>query len=143
MKTKQKKKELLEQLQKTPVIEIAVAKTGIGRTTFYDWRRDDADFAKAVDDALRSGKELVSDVAEGNLISKIKQGHFQSLVFWLRSHRDEYSNRIEISSQLKHVREELTKEEASLIMKSLEMAGFSAEEIKILVSSMSGENDNK
>jgi hypothetical protein len=132
MNTKKTKKELLEQLKKTPVIEIACIKAGIGRTTYYDWCRDDPEFGKAADEALHTGKEFISDVAEGNLIGKVKQGHFQSLIFWLRSHREEYGNKLEIRGQIVHVREELTEEEAQLLRKSLEMAGFSTEVLKEL-----------
>ena len=132
MKTSQQKKELLEQLKKTPVIEIACVRANIGRTSFYKWREKDPKFAKAVDEALSSGKDLVSDVAEGNLIAKVKQGHFQALIFWLKSHREEYGNKLEIRGHLIHVRENLTEEEAKLLYKSLVMAGFSTDTLKEL-----------
>ena len=124
------------------MIEIACVRVNVGRTTFYKWREKDPKFAKAVDDALSSGKELVSDVAEGNLIAKVKQGHFQSLIFWLKSHRDEYSNKLEIRGQIIHVRENLTEEEAKLLRKSLEMAGFSTETLKELNLSDYVESEN-
>jgi hypothetical protein len=146
MNTKDNKRELLEQLRKTPVVEIACIKAGIGHTTYYDWRKNDPEFAKEADEALHTGKNFVSDVAEGNLIAKVKQGHFQSLLLWLRTHREEYGNKLEIRGQILHTREELTEEEAKLLRKSLEMAGFSTETLKELnlpdsVESEEGKNN--
>ena len=35
------KEQLLEILKKTPIVQIACEKAGVGRATYYRWRKDD------------------------------------------------------------------------------------------------------
>lgn len=68
------KNEVIEQLRKTPVIEVACKKIGIGRATFYRWKKKDQKFAEKADFALHEGSQLVNDMAESQLITSIKNG---------------------------------------------------------------------
>ena len=43
---------VVEQLKKTPIVQIACEKTGIGRATYYRWRKEDAEFGKLADEAI-------------------------------------------------------------------------------------------
>ena len=124
MKQEYGKKLIIEQLKKTPILEIALSKSDVSRTTFYRWQKTDPDFSAQVKDALFGGKELISDLAEGQLINAIKQGHVSALIFWLKTHRDDYKNRLEISGELKNIREELTAEELELLQEALRLFGF-------------------
>ncbi len=40
------KRILVEQLEKTPVVQIACEKTGVGRSTYYRWLKEDPEFSK-------------------------------------------------------------------------------------------------
>lgn len=40
------KKILVEQLEKTPVVQIACEKSGVGRSTYYRWIKEDSEFSK-------------------------------------------------------------------------------------------------
>ncbi len=90
-KRQQKEKAaLLEALRKTPVVQIACAKTGIGRATYYRWTKEDPVFSAAVENALEDGTDLVSDMSESNIIKSIGEGNLSSSKYWLENHRLKY-----------------------------------------------------
>ncbi len=63
-KKQQKMKEnLIEHLNKNPIVQLACERVGLGRATFYRWKKEDEQFAEAVDSALNDGASLVSDLA--------------------------------------------------------------------------------
>jgi hypothetical protein len=121
MKTKNEKQLLIEQLKKTPVVQVACEKVGIGRATFYRWKNDDEKFASAVNEAISDGNGLVNDMAESQLMSAIKDKNLTAIIFWLRNHHPSYATRVEVTTKLKHD-EELTPEQEELVMKALKLA---------------------
>jgi len=120
---------LLDLLRKTPIVEVVCAKVGISKATFYNWKRDDLEFAKQIDEAMSGGKDFVSDLAESKVISSIQEGNLQAAVFWLRNHRDDYQPYLKISGEMRHVREELTEDETELLRETLKLAGFSPDQL--------------
>lgn len=98
MKTKKNKTFLIEQLKKTPIVEIACQKSGISRSTFYRWKKEDVEFAKKADDALYEGTLLVNDMAESQLMSAIKDKNMTAIIFWLKHRHPVYANKIEITA---------------------------------------------
>jgi hypothetical protein len=115
MKRDTGKKAVLEQLIKTPVVEVACSKAGIGKTSFYEWKNSDPDFAKAVNEAMKVGIDFISDIAESQLIALIKKGSFNAVAYWLRHNRCErYGEKLQLGGTI-GVREELTEEEYELI----------------------------
>lgn len=91
----EKNKELLlEQLRKTPIIEIVCNKIGIGRTTFYRMREQDPDFAKKADGALLEGTKFVSDAAESQLLNAIREGNLTAVIFWLKNKHPDYKQKL-------------------------------------------------
>lgn len=120
MKKDTGKKAVLEQLIKTPIVEVACSKAGIGKTSFYQWKNDDPEFAKAVNEAMKVGIDFISDVAESQLISLIKKGNFSAVAYWLKHNRNErYGEKIQLSGSVA-IREELTEEEFELIERAIE-----------------------
>lgn len=118
---KQESKEvLLEQLKKTPIIQVACEKVGVARATFYRWRKDDSAFAEQVDEALCSGSELINDMAESVLISAIKNGNITAIIFWLKNHHKAYAQKLEVTTKSADI--PLTDEQKEMIRKSLTMA---------------------
>lgn len=116
-----KEKELLiEQLKKTPIVQIACEKIGVGRATYYRWHNQDKEFAESSDKAILEGNSLVNDMAESQLMSAIRDKNMTAIIFWLKHHHPAYSSKIEITGQLKH-EYQLSKEEEALITKALEM----------------------
>lgn len=131
-KRQQKNKELLlEQLKKTPILQIACDKTGIGRASVYRWKNEDPVFAKSFDEALTEGRHLINDVAISQLLNAIKNGNMSAITFWLKNFDENFKNKLEISGGLRRVREELTEEEAAMIADALKFAGYQEDQFNL------------
>lgn len=115
---------LIEQLKKTPIVQIACEKTGVGRATYYRWRKEDEEFTKAADEAINEGNELVNDMAESQLMAAIRDGNLGGIIFWLKHHHPRYATRVEVTAKLKHDDETLTPEQEALVMKALKLAAL-------------------
>jgi len=94
IKTKQQKQAFLEQLPKYPIVQVACEKSGDGRSTYYAWRKDDKEFAKLADEAVKSGAYFINDMAESKLIQNIQSGNNTAIIFWLKNHHGSYNERI-------------------------------------------------
>ena len=114
---------LLEQLRKTPIVQIACEKAGVGRATYYRWKKEDLGFAEASDQALLDGSLLVNDIAESQLMSAIKEKNMTAIIFWLKHHHPAYLTKVEITSANKPV-DTLRPEQQDSVKKSLVMAGL-------------------
>ncbi|MFA6270220.1 MAG: hypothetical protein WC657_03370 [Candidatus Paceibacterota bacterium] len=123
MKTNANKELLLEQLKKTPIVETACQKLGIGRSTYYFWRKEDKEFVDKADEALRDGSLLVNDLAESQLISAIKEGNMSGIMFWLRNNHATYKNRIDITAHLDK-EDALTPEQEATVREALRLASL-------------------
>lgn len=122
-KQNKKKAELIEQLKKTPIIQIACEKVGIGRATFYRWRKEDKDFAESVEQSLTDGAYLVSDMAESKLISAIKKENLGAIIFWLKNHHPKYRTKLDLNANIRNLDEPLTPEQEALVREALRLAG--------------------
>lgn len=85
---------LLEQLQRTPIIQIACEKVGVSRASLYRWKEDDPEFAKAVNKALTEGIAVVNDAAESQLLAGIKNANYTAVIFWLKNNHTNYRQRM-------------------------------------------------
>jgi hypothetical protein len=121
-KSDQTKQMFLEQLKKTPIVQIACEKLGVSRASFYRWRLEDAMFAKQVDEATLEGHLLVNDLAESQLIGAVKDRNLQAIMYWLKHHHKDYRNRLEIEGTLNTITE-LSDEQKALVKKALELTG--------------------
>lgn len=115
---------LLEQLKKTPIVQIACEKSGIGRATYYRWRQEDKKFAEMADEALLEGSLLVNDMAESQLMSAIRDKNLGAIIFWLKHHHPNYTTRVEVTARLKSDNETLTSEQEALVTKALQLAAL-------------------
>ena len=115
---------LLEKLRNTPIIQVACQQVGMGRATYYRWRKRDKEFARKADEALFDGRAFVNDMAESQLISAIKDNNLGAIIFWLRSHHSSYSPKIEVDANIKIEKEILTPEQELLVKKALKLAGL-------------------
>lgn len=114
------KKELIEQLRKTPIIQVTCEKLGVSRATFYRWKKKDQKFAEQVDIALHEGAQLINDMAESQLISSIKSGNLTGIIFWLKNHHKNYSPKLEVTTKSADL--PLTEEQKEIIKQSVSMA---------------------
>ena len=118
-----KEKELLlEQLKKTPIVQIACEKLGVGRATYYRWRKEDSKFTEDADIAIEDGNKLINDMAESQLMSAIRDKNMTAIIYWLNHHHPAYATKMEITAKLKHDNEQLTPEQETLVIKALKLA---------------------
>lgn len=81
-KTEQHKKAMLEALEKSlGIVTSACRSAGIGRTTFYQWIKDDAEFAKDVKEI----ENVTLDFVESKLHKQIADGIPTSTIFYLKT----------------------------------------------------------
>ncbi len=125
MKRNSAKKNLIEQLKKMPIIQIACDRTNVARSSFYRWKIEDKKFAKEADMAILEGEALITDMSQSQLISLINDRNFQALQLWLRHHHPKYNNKIEVTAYLKEPEEKLSPEQKTIIKKALRLASSS------------------
>lgn len=128
MKQEQIKQKVLDELGRTPVVEIACKRSGVSRSSFYRWKLEDKDFAKKIDDAISEGELLINDLAESKLIASIQDQSLSAIVFWLKNHHDKYKQKLEITGQLEHMQKELTPEQKKVVEQALKLSSLITEE---------------
>ena len=124
MITDKVKKALLESLHQMPVVEIACKKNNVSRSTFYRWRKESKEFAKAVEEALASGENLINDLSESQLIGLIKDRNFQAIHLWLRHHHPKYADKLKIEGKIIGEEVPLTKKELTMVRAALKLAYY-------------------
>ncbi len=123
MKTEDEKQLLIEQLKKTPIVQIACEKTSIGRTSYYRWRKEDEEFSKQADEAIIEGALLINDMAESQLVTAIKDRNMPAITFWLKHHHPTYGTKVEVTGSLR-IEKELTPEQKDLVKQALHLAAL-------------------
>jgi len=121
LKQDKNKKAIIEKLKQSPIIQIACKKVGIGRATYYRWRKQDKEFRKLADKAIYEGILLINDMAESQLISSIKDKHMTGIIFWLKNRHSAYTDKIKIDANVRNKEEKLTAEQEELIKKALSL----------------------
>lgn len=114
---------MLEQLKKTPIVQVACEKIGIGRSTYYRWREENKEFTKQADQALQDGKLLVNDMAESQLISAIRDKNMTATIFWLKYHHPDYATKVEVTTTQKP-QEALTPDQQETVKEALTLVGL-------------------
>ncbi len=123
-KVKNKSKDLIvEGLKKTPIIQLVCEKNGIGRTTFYRWKKEDKKFSELVDKAFLEGRLFINDIAESQLISGIKDKSMQAIFFWLRNNHPVYADKLELKGKIEHAHE-LSKEQKQIVKQAIKLAAL-------------------
>lgn len=121
---KKDKQKLIAQLQKMPIVEAACKQLNLPRATYYRWRLADAKFATDCDEAIEQSSGMVSDMAESQLISAIKERNMTAIIFWLKHHHPRYTAKLLLEGRIRHEAEILTPEQEDLVMRALVMAGL-------------------
>ena len=124
IKQSRQKELIVEQLKKTPIVQMVCEKLGIGRSTYYRWRQEDKEFAKDCDEALEDGFGLVNDLAESQLLGAIRDQNMTAIVFWLRNHHRKYANKLEVNANIKNLNEQLTPEQQATVEQALRLASL-------------------
>lgn len=132
IRTSQKQEQIVEQLSRTPIVEIVCQKVGIGRNSYYRWKRQNKKFASACDKAIEEGCAFINDLAESQLITAMKNNNLTAVMYWLNHRHSTYKNKLEVTGNLEIKKDELSKDQEKSIMKALELAS--------LVTKNKGEN---
>ncbi|MFA5878466.1 MAG: hypothetical protein WC845_03830 [Candidatus Staskawiczbacteria bacterium] len=90
MRTNKDRKEFLEILKEYPIISIACRRAKIDKATIYRWLKRNRKFANQVEHSLGLGRNAVSDLAESQLITSIRNGDQKSIKFWLENNCKRY-----------------------------------------------------
>ena len=90
---REQKEKLIEQLERIPIIESAIKKVGISRSTFYRWQDEDKEFSQLSQEARVRGIEYISDIAESKVIQKIHSGNSAMVRFWLSKNVKRYGGK--------------------------------------------------
>jgi len=118
---------LVEQLKKTPIIQVACEKIGLPRATFYRWKSESKIFSKKINEALFQGKYLINDMAESQLISKIGSGNLTAIIYWLNNNHRTYRNKLELGGKIKTEKQKphkLTKTQLEMLKQGLMHGGI-------------------
>lgn len=84
------KRKLLSELEKSGNIYFACNKTGVDRSTFYRWKKEDQSFRKSADQAVRSGRENMCDLAEHALLLNVKDKKMEAIKYVLSHNSPTY-----------------------------------------------------
>ncbi len=114
----------LEELAKTGIVQLACNKSGIGRSTYYDWCNRYSKFYELAQKAIRGGRMMINDVAESQLLRLIQSGNITSLIFWLKNHHVDYSDKMVHNHTHQLGALELTDDERDQISRALKLTGL-------------------
>ena len=117
----QDKQAVLDALKETPIVAAACKKAGIGRATYYRWRKEDKIFLRNVEAAMSQGFDLINDLSEGQIIVLIKEKKLPAITLWLKHHHPRYGSQAKASMPIA-AREDLTPEEERLVLDALALA---------------------
>lgn len=120
--SKQQRELMLAQLRKTPIVQIACEKTGVSRTSFYRWRREDKAYAEATDRAILEGVQLVNDMAESQLLAAIRDGNITAIGLWLKHNHARFKTRVEVEAHHHHTQDTLTLEQEAIVKEALRLS---------------------
>lgn len=141
IRTDKNKELILEKLKTLPVVQIACQKLGIGRASYYRWRKEDRDFAVKADEAVLEGRLFINDMAESQLLSQIKDQNMTAIIFWLKHNHPVYGNRLEIINNKNE--EVLNPEEKELVKKALALGSLTKDENDEITTNKATKRDNQ
>jgi len=128
-------KKFIEELERTPIIQIACDKVGISRNTAYRWMKEDTEFLQQVSEAMSLGVGMVNDVAESNVLAGIKAKDAMFTKYWLSHRHPQYRKpfiyRVESDDLLEHNRIIREGEKKAQVEKDIETASKKQSESRI------------
>ena len=89
----QTKQKLLDELEKTGNVWSSCAKLNIHRSTVYRWRENDKSFTRAMDKAVRIGRENMNDFTEHALMTNVKKCNQRAIEYQLAHRHPAYRTR--------------------------------------------------
>ena len=84
------KKKLLEFVEDSPNIGVALSRIGINRSTLGRWRDDDQNFSIELNHAMERGIEKTADNVELSLIASARDGKVPAQKYYLNNNHPRY-----------------------------------------------------
>jgi hypothetical protein len=84
------KMKLLELLEESPNIGVALSRIGINRSTYSRWRTEDAVFTVESNKAIERGVEKTADLVEASLLNSARDGNVQAQKYYLDNNHKRY-----------------------------------------------------
>jgi hypothetical protein len=78
VRTPKNREKFLEALAKGSTVTIACRAAGMSRVAAYHWRKDDEDFAKAWDEAVEDGTDILEEEAKRRALVGAKKAVYQN-----------------------------------------------------------------
>lgn len=92
------KQALIEILKEMPIIQVACKRAGIGRATYYRWRKEDREFLIESEKALGQGIEYINDMSESQLVTLIKEKKMPAIAMWLKNNHQRYGAKLRLGA---------------------------------------------
>jgi hypothetical protein len=126
----EQKKQIVDQLRKIPIIQVACEKNGVARATYYRWVDEDKTFASETEEAIREGTAFINDMAESQLITLIKDQNYPAISFWLRNRHKAYADKLRIQADVAVVPPQMSNREAASVEDMLKQMGTRQQSIR-------------
>ncbi len=84
------KSKLIIEIAKSGNVSLSCIKTGIDKSTYYRWCKEDKDFHKQAKLAERQGRENMSDAAEHSLMLLVKEKRLEAIKYVLSHNSPRY-----------------------------------------------------
>ena len=92
--------------------------------TYYRWVKASKKFAREAEEAIFEGRLFISDIAESQIFSLIKDKKIEAIKYWLSHNNSRYANKLELSGTVTTKDEPLTAEQKALIRKALQLSSL-------------------
>lgn len=77
------KERLLKEIEKSGNVSLSCLKIGVDKATFYRWKKDDKEFRKKANEAIKRGRESNCDLAEHALMLNVKDRKMDAIKYVL------------------------------------------------------------
>ena len=111
------KKLMLNALREMPIVAIACEKSGIGRTTYYNWLKEDKTFARQSEDAASEGDLYLNDMAHSQMVVLMKDKHWPAIHYRLKNRHPDYTENNDTTIK----NESLTSEQEAVVRQALRL----------------------
>lgn len=83
---------------------VACQRTGLSRSSMYDWKAEDPEFKEAWEKAVEKGKEILAEELENALrVAAVTNKNVTAIIFGLKNLRpDKWKDRTESDTTVKH-----------------------------------------
>jgi hypothetical protein len=90
-KRQEKDKQLmLSTLKEMPIVAVACEKSGIGRTSYYRWLKEDKKFSRKSEEAINDGDRFLNDMAQSQTVSLMKDKYWPTIKYYLDNRHPNY-----------------------------------------------------